>query len=226
VIIFVGTGLLEWNIYHWLRRKETRVDGFVALVVFTAILAFDLMTGVGVGVLGAVLLFMRRLVTARVVHEYSTGREHHSLLHRTEEERGLLEKYGDRIVYIELRGNLFFGTADRLFTELLPDLNRPVWMILNMRRVQSMDISGLNLFRQMIKRLDAHGGRMIFSNVRKSVAQGRKMRKLLRWLGPTDDLPKVKTFKSTDAALEFAENELLKSLGCKPASTQHHLAGC
>jgi len=223
VIIFVGTGLLEWNIYHWLRRKETRVDGVVALLVFTAILVFDLMTGVGVGVLGAVLLFMRRLVTSRVVHEYSTGKEHHSLLYRTEEERGLLDKFGDRVVYIELRGNLFFGTVDRLFNELLPDLNRPVWMILNMRRVQSMDISGLNLFRQMIKRLDAHGGRMIFSNVRKSVAQGRKMRKLMRWLGPADELPKVKTFKSTDAALEFAENELLKSLGCKPASTKHHV---
>jgi len=83
VIIFVGTGLLEWNIFHWLRRNETRVDGIVALLVFTAILVFDLMVGVGVGVVGAALLFIRRQVTARVVHVYSTGKEQHSLLYRT-----------------------------------------------------------------------------------------------------------------------------------------------
>ena len=93
-------------------------------------------------------------------------------------------------------------------------------MILNMRRVQSLDMSGLNLFRQMIRRLDAHGGRMLYSNVRKSGVRGRKMHKLLRWLEPEAELPKVKTFKSNDSALEYAENELLKSLGCVPAGSQ------
>lgn len=180
-------------------------------------LGFDLMVGVGVGVVGSVLLFVHRHANAPLVHDRLTGKDHHSLLYRSEEERELLDKHGDSIVYIELRGNLFFGTADRLFTELMPDLNRPVLMILNMRRVQSMDMSGLNLFRQMIKRLDAHGGKMIYSNVRKSGAKGRKMHKILRWLEPDNELPKVKTFKSTDAALEFAEDKLLQSLGCEPA---------
>lgn len=222
VIIYVGIGLLEWNILHWLRRYETRIDGVVALSVFATTLAFDLMAGVGAGMAGAVLLFVRQQATGRVIHEFSTGKEHHSLMYRTEEERNLLNEYGDRIVYIELRGNLFFGTVDRLFTELLPALNRPVLIILNMRRVQSMDMSGLNLIRQMIKRLDAHGGRMLFSNVRKSGVRGRKMHKLLQWLEPEAELPKVKTFKSTDAALEYAEDELLKSLGYVPAGTQKY----
>ena len=223
VIIYVGIGLLEWNILNWLRRYETRIDGVVALLVLTMTLAFDLMAGVGAGMVGSVLLFVRQQASGRVIHEQSTGKEHHSLLYRTEDERSLLNEHGDRIVYIELRGNLFFGTADRLFTKLLPDLNRPAWMILNMRRVQSMDMSGLNLFRQMIKWLDDHGGRMLFSNVRKSGVRGRKMHKLLQWLAPEAELPKVKTFKSTDAALEYAEDELLKSLGCLPASTQQYV---
>lgn len=224
VIIYVGVDLLEWNILHWLRRPATRLDGVVALLVIATTLAFDLIIGVAVGVVGSVLLFVRRQVSAPVIHERATGKERHSLLYRTEEERQLLDKHGDRIVYVELRGNLFFGTVDRLFTELMPDLNRPVWMILNMRRVQSLDISGLNLFRQMIKRLDAHGGRLLYSNVRKSGVRERKMQKLLRWLGPEADLPKVKTFKSTDAALEYAEGELLKSLGCVPAGTAQRVA--
>lgn len=217
VIIFVGIDMVEWNILHWLRRRRTRLDGVVALLVVATTLAFDLMVGVAVGVVGSILLFLRGLVRAPVVHDRATGRERRSLNFRTGEERGLLDKHGDRIVYVELRGNLFFGTVDRLFTELLPDLDRPVWMIVNMRRVQYMDMSGLHLFRQMIKRLSAHGGQLLYSNVHKSAVMKRKMHKLLRWLGPEAGLPAVKTFKSTDAALEYAEDELLKALGHTPA---------
>lgn len=223
VIIFVGISLLEWNILHWLRTPATRLDALVAMLVVATTLAFDLMVGVGVGVVGSVLLFVRSHVNAPLVHDRLTAKDHHSLLYRTEEERELLDKHGDSIVYIELRGNLFFGTVDRLFTELMPDLNRPILLILNMRRVQSMDMSGLNLFRQMIKRLDAHGGQMIYSNVRKSGFKARKMHKILLWLEPDNELPKVKTFKSTDAALEYAEDELLQRLGREPAGTTHRV---
>jgi hypothetical protein len=99
----------------------------------------------------------------------------------------------------------------------MPDLDRSVWMILNLRRVQYVDMSGLHLFRQMVKRLSAHGGELLYTNVRKSAVTKRKMHKLLAWLGPEAELPKVKTFKSTDAALEHAEDELLKALGHTPA---------
>jgi len=223
VIIYVGVGMVEWHIVHWLRRPQTRLDGAVALLVIASTLAFGLMAGVAVGVLGSILLFLRQQVSAPVIHERATGKERHSLQFRSEKERGLLEVHGERIVYIELRGNLFFGTADRLFTELLPDLDRPVWMIINMRRVQYVDISGLHLFQQMIKRLHAHGGEMLYSNVRKSAVTKRKMQKVLNWLGPEPGLPKVRTFKSTDAALEYAENSLLTTLGEVPATNSKRL---
>jgi SulP family sulfate permease len=219
IIIYVGFSLLEWNIVYWLRNPLTRIDGVVALTVILTTLAFDLIFGVAVGIAGTLLLFVRQQSGARVIHTRATGKTYHSLLHRSEEERALLERHGDHIVYVELRGNLFFGTTDRLFSELMPDLNRPVWLILNMRRVQSLDMSGLNLFRQMLGRLDAHGGHLVYSNVRKSGHRGRQMHKLLRRLAPEAKIPKVRTFKSTDAALEYAEDALLKQLGHEPAGS-------
>ena len=83
-----------------------------------------------------------------MIYARSTGKEHRSLQVRTETVSSLLDRHGDRIVCVELRGNLFFGTADRLFSELLTDRDRPVGMTINMRRVQCVDISGLRLFRQ------------------------------------------------------------------------------
>ena len=217
VIIYVGVGMLDWNVLRWLRRRVTRLDGVVALLVITSTLVFDLMVGVAVGVVSSVFLFLRVQVRARVIHERATGKERHSLRYRAEEERKLLDEHGNRILYVELRGNLFFGTVDRLFTELMPDLDRPVWVILNLRRVQSLDMSGLNLFRQMLKRLSAHGGHLLYADVRKSAVMERNMHKMMDWLGPDDELPKVKTFKSNDAALEYAEDALLEDLGYTPA---------
>jgi len=216
VIIAVGVEMVEWNILHWLRRPGTRLDGAVAVLVVAVTLAVDLMVGVAVGVLGSVFLFLLGQVRARVIHERANAKERRSLRYRTQEERALLDEHGDRIQYVELRGNLFFGTVDRLFTELMPDLGRPVWMILNMRRVQYLDMSGLHLFRQMLKRLSAHGGHLIYSDVRKSGHRERKMHTLLSWLGPEAELPPVRTFMSNDAALEYAEDELLKDLGHRP----------
>jgi SulP family sulfate permease len=223
VIIYIGVEMVEWQILHWIRQPQTRLDATVALLVIVTSLVFDLMVGVAVGVLGSVLLFLRQLVNAPIIHERATGKELRSLHFRPRAEYELLQAYGERIVYIELRGNLFFGTADRLYSELLPDLDRPLFMIINMRRVQYMDISGLHLFKLMIKRLHAHGGEMIYSNVRKSAVTKRKMHKLLKWLGPERGLPKVRTFLSTDAALEYAEDSLLISLGETPVSSGKRL---
>ena len=65
----------------------------------------------------------------------------------------------------------------------------------------------------MLRRLSAHGGQLIYADVRKSGHRARKMHKLLGWLAPEAELPEVKTFKRNDGALEYAENELLKELG-------------
>lgn len=219
VIIYVGFSMLEWRMLLWLRRSRTRIEGLLVLLVVAVTLYTDLIIGVGVGVLGAMLLFIRGQIRAPMIHERSTGRERRSLRLRSDEEHALLNEHGDRIVYIELRGDLFFGTVDRLFTELAKDLEQPVWMVLNMRRVQSLDLTGLDLFRQMTLRLRTHGGQMLFANIHRGAAHGHNMEKLLRAFGGGHIKQGTKTsFKSTDKALECAEDRLLTALGHPPVS--------
>ncbi|NEX19462.1 SLC26A/SulP transporter family protein [Thiorhodococcus mannitoliphagus] len=217
VIIYVGFTMLEWRVLLWLRQPRTRIDGFLALVVVASTLYFDLIIGVGVGALGAMVLFLRDQIRAHTIHTRSTGRELRSLRLRSKEDHALLDEHGDRIVYIELRGHLFFGTVDRLFTELATLLERPVWIVINMRRVQSVDLTALDLFRQMKLRLRAHGGHMLFANIHRGAAQAHKMDKLLRAFAFGYSQPDIKTsFKSTDKALEAAEDLLLSALGRPP----------
>ena len=209
VIIHVGFHMLDWRIISWLRSKKARIDGVLAFVVVAATVIFDVMTGVGVGAVSAAVLFIRSQSAATAIHERATGKERRSLRHRTKEESKLLDALGDRILYVELRGHLFFGTVDRLFTELYDDLRRPVWIVINMRRVQSLDMSGLNLLRQMTALITANGGHIVFANVYPGVAPDRKMTKVLRLLDPGDRGLKAKTFKNADKALQYAEDQLL-----------------
>jgi SulP family sulfate permease len=216
VIIYVGMGMIDVNILGWIQKRRLRMDAVVAIAVIATTLGYDLLAGLVVGVVGSVFLFIRGQLSLPVLHERASGKERRSLKERTEEERLLLDENGDRIVYVELRGNLFFGTADRLFTELMADLERPVWMVINMRRVQHIDTSAMYLLRQMTARLRRNGGTMVYANVFKHSSGTRKINKAFRQLGRTVDLPKVKTFGSTDAALEYAENKLLRNLGWEP----------
>jgi SulP family sulfate permease len=219
VIVYVGFTMLEWRVLLWLRRARTRIDGLLALMVVASTLYFDLIIGVGVGALGAMVLFLRDQIRAQTIHSRSTGRELRSLRLRSAEDHALLDAHGDRIVYIELRGHLFFGTVDRLFTELAKLLERPVWIVVNMRRVQSVDLTALDLFRQMNLRLRAHGGHMLFANIHRGAAQAHKMDKLLRSFASGYTQPEIKTsFKSTDKALEAAEDLLLTALGKPPTA--------
>lgn len=218
VIIYVGFTMLEWRLLLWLRDPRTRIDSLLALLVVAFTLYFDLIVGVGAGALGALLLFVRGQIRAPTIHARSDGCALRSLRLRNDEANALLDEHGERIVYIELRGHLFFGTVDHLFSELASLLKRPVWLVINMHRVQSVDLSALDLFRQMSLRLRSHGGEMLFANIHRGAAQGHKMESLLRSFAAGYTQPDMKTsFKSTDKALERAEDLLLTALGHAPA---------
>ena len=216
VIAYVGFNLIELNIFNWLQKKRLRIDGLVAVAVILSTLIYDLLVGLGVGLIGSMLLYIRSQIRVPVLHDRSTGKEHRSLQQRTMAESRLLDDYGERIIYVELRGNLFFGTADRLYNELLIDLEKPVWMVINLRRVQHIDSSAVHLLAQMASKLQQSGGTMLFSNVIKHSGGFKKINKAFRQLGSIDELVSVKTFQSTDAALQYAEDSLLESIGAEP----------
>lgn len=88
-----------------------------------------------------------------------------------------------RIVLYELRGNLFFARAGQLFEELMPDLEGPVRVILDLYRVSQVDLSSIKILEQAVRRLARHGGELIFCEVYRSQGLGREGAKTLRKLG-------------------------------------------
>jgi SulP family sulfate permease len=217
VILHVALlGMVERDIPAWLQRRRTRIDGLTAVLVTLVTVVYDLMIAVAVGLVLAVLQFVREQIQAPVVHRRFTAADHSSLCRRPEEDRRLLEEHGHQIAVYELRGHLFFGTVDRLFDELAPDLQEDRWVILDMGRIAGVDLTAVRVLQQMASTLAARGGRLIFATVRKGRGLGRKVRKTFRKISPHHASVPVDTYVDIDEALEEAENELLASLG-RPA---------
>ena len=192
------------------------VDLDIALLVTLVTVAYDLMVAVGVGVLIAIIMFIRTQVKAPVVHRRSSGKEVRSVRYRRPEERELLEQNGERIILYELRGNLFFATADVLFDELAADLNAPNYVILHLQRVQHIDLTAKKYLQQIAERLHKNGGHLIFCNVHKGSGIGKRVQKTFRKVSMSDVGFNVMTFNGKDEALEYAENALLDELGVTP----------
>ncbi len=225
IIIHVAVGMIKRDMFEWLRTGRTRVDAMVAILVTIVTVAYDLVTAVGTGIVIAIILFIRSQAQVQVIHRRSTCAQRRSVRVRTEVERELLEQHGDRIVLYELRGNLFFATADRLFEEILPDLDRPAWIILHMRRAGQIDLTGIKILHQIAARLQAHGGQLLFCEVHRELDLGSDINKTLAAVDLKDgDGIDVRTFVGSDEALEYAEDALLTELDCPPAAAHERVA--
>ena len=224
IVIYVAVGMIGGDALEWLRSGRTRTDALIALLVTIVTVAYDLVTAVGAGVVIAIVFFIREQARTSVVHRRSSGAQRHSVKVRTERERALLVQHGERIVIYELRGNLFFATADRLFEELLPDLERPAWVILHLRRVSRVDLTGITILHQIATRLHAHGGQLLFCEVHREVGLGADVGEtLVRVSQKETGERKALTFVGSEEALEYAERALLTELGSPPAEAHERI---
>jgi SulP family sulfate permease len=210
ILLVVATRMIDLRSVMLLRQKATVLDFCViALVVITAIF-FNLIAAAGVGLGLAMLLFIREQIRGSVIRRKVHGSEISSKQYRVQEEKEILQRYGDIITLAELQSSLFFGTTDQLYTEIEPDLKRSRFLILDMRRVQSVDFTAvhmLELFGDMLKERD---GYLIFSHLLPTLPTGQNLEMYFNQLGLLKHRKNVKIFPTLDEALQWSEDQILE----------------
>jgi len=218
VITFVGIGMVDLKIFSWLKNKENRIDGVIALSVIATIVLLNLVMAVAVGVAIAIVIFIRTQIKAPIIHRRITAEHHQSLCARTDNERKILDAQGSRIILVELRGNLFFATADRLLSEIEEDIFPGSIIILHFRRVKYIDLTGMILLTQITSRAASKGATLIFCHLREELGFGEKVSEAFQQIDKKSDF-QAKIFQDTDTAFEYAENLALEGEECRV--TQH-----
>jgi anti-anti-sigma factor len=181
----------------------------VVIVVATSI-AFNLPMAVMVGLFIACVLFVARM-SRPIVRRVLDRSACRSLHIRALGVEAMLVREAQRLMLVELEGPLFFGTAERLRDELerLARQSSGVWVIiLDFRRVNDIDISGLRILTQTARSLKAQKIRMLLSSIASQTPRGA----LLQNSGLDAAIPAADWFATREMALELAEDLVLARL--------------
>ncbi|MBI2605821.1 MAG: SLC26A/SulP transporter family protein, partial [Deltaproteobacteria bacterium] len=224
ILLVVGFRMIDRHSFQLLRRRSTVFDFVVILAVVLTAVFQSLIAASGVGIALAILLFLREQIRGSVVRRKLFGSHVFSKKKRLPSEIETLEKYGGGTVVFQLQGALFFGTADQLYTELEPHLKLCRHVILDMKRVQSVDFTAAHRLEQIGDRISEREGYLVFSDLPASLPTGQNLKDYFDAVGLIRPRRNVKTFMALDDALEWAEDEILKQESHRATAEEERLS--
>lgn len=210
ILVLVGLRMIDWKIVMLVLRRTTILDFLVIVTVIVVALKFSLMAAAGAGVALSALFFLREQMRGSLVHKKSFGSEMSSKRSRLPNEQKAVHESGRRVVVYELQGSLFFGNTDRLFTMISEDLTESQFVILNMRRVQSMDSTAVHMLGQISALLSDRSGRLFLTDLPEELSPGQSADEFLKEAGLLTRDSNVAVFEDFHYALEWTEDFILK----------------
>jgi SulP family sulfate permease len=209
ILIVIGARMIDKNSLHFLRSRATILDFAVILAVVLTALFVGLIPASLVGILLAIILFIREQIGGAVVRRKLVCNQHFSRRVRTHEEMEILTQQGEQAVICELQGSLFFGTTNQLYSHLEPELKTRRYLILDMRRVQTIDVTAAHMLEQVKDMLAEREGTLIFASIPPQLPSGLDIEAYLREVGLLEAVGHVRVFGDVDAALEWVEDQLI-----------------
>lgn len=215
ILIVVGVRMIDRHSFQLLRQRSTILDFAVIAAVVATALTVSLIAASGTGIVLAVFLFIREQIGGSVVRRKLSCNETFSKRVRTKEEMEILLARGDRGVVVELQGSLFFGTTNQLYSALEPELKTRDYLILDMRRVQSVDVTAAHMLDQVKDMLAERNGFLVLSQLPRNLPSGRDMQQYFDQVGLVRPENPVRVFGELDEALEWVEDRLLGDAICE-----------
>jgi sulfate permease, SulP family len=218
ILIVIGVRMLDAKSLHFLKSRSTLLDFAVIAAVVCTALFVGLIPASLVGILLAILLFIREQIGGSVLRRRLLCNEHFSKRVRSRVEMATLAQRGDCAAICELQGSLFFGTTNQLLTALEPDLAERRFLILDMRRVQTVDVTAAHMLEQVRDILAERQGCLVFGHIPQKLPSGRDIRKYLTEVGLIDGHDGIRVFGEMDQALEWVEDRILAEAALVTAS--------
>lgn len=220
ILIVVGVRMFDLNSIRLLKSRSTILDFIVIVSVVVVAETISLIAASAVGVALAVMLFIRGQIGGTVIRRKLYGNQIFSHQVRLPAERAILEEGGARTVIFELQGSLFFGTADQMYGRIEPELARCDYVILDMRRVQSIDVTAAHTLEILQDILTEQGHTLVFSHLPSKAPSGQDMHDFFDQVGLVKPERPVKTFDHLHDALEWVEDRILATHHLKYAAQQ------
>lgn len=166
VLIMVSYNMSGWRTVRGI-LKNPKSDITVLSVTFLLTVVFDLTIAIEIGMLLAIILFLRRVMENTQIKVYS---EQLDVAEGTEATTHEVLNVEHGVEIYEIDGPFFFGVATK-FDELMRTsmANKPIVRILRMRKVPFIDATGVHNLETVIRSSQSEGIHVVLSGVNPNV---------------------------------------------------------
>lgn len=209
ILIVIGIRMIDTKPLNFLESRATVFDFAVVTVVIAFALTVGLIAASAAGVALSILLFLREQVGGSVVRHKTFVNQRSSTWYRPEAEMRLIAQKGDKAVIFELQGSLFFGTTYELYSLLEAEIKLRDYIILDLRRVLSVDITAAHMLNQVRDLMRDSNKPLLMSNVREHLPNGRNLLEFFKHTELIDNTDAVRIFQTIESAIEWVEDRLI-----------------
>jgi SulP family sulfate permease len=195
ILVVVAYHMSEWRVFRSELRGQ-KSDILVLLVTFGLTILVDLTVAIGVGMVLASFLFVRRMAESTDVRLVS-----HELSEAASEEGGSAEQLSGvpaGVQIYQVSGPLFFGAAERFRDTLAVVGKKPRVLILRLGAVPVIDSSGIRVLDEIVKRSRKEGTAIYLAELHEQPLRALRQSELFDLLG------KENIFDGIEDALEAA----------------------
>jgi anti-anti-sigma regulatory factor len=235
VIALAWTLVDRWTrqlAFHWWRgdrSTDLRRSLFIVAIVALVMVVWGIGAGVAVGVVLAAVGFIRTLNRQVVRNRYSAAEFPSRRVYQAGDEAALAP-LRSRVRVLELEGALFFGNADRLAQEAEGVAADTLDLVVDLRRISTIDASGAVALARLGEALGRRGIRLRLAGVRPSERHGRALLAHgIAFAAPDDRSVQssgLRVYPDLDRAVEAAELHVLAAAAPEHVPHAVALADC
>ena len=157
ILFMVAYNMSEWKKFVHLCRTAPKSDIIVLVLTFALTVLFDLVVAIGVGLVLAAMLFMKRMSEVTDVEGWKYVDD------ENDPDSISLRVVPKNTVVYEISGPLFFGAADKILHISLKDTDNI--LILRMRSVPALDATAMHFFEEFYEKCKKKSITLILSHV-------------------------------------------------------------
>ena len=163
ILFVVAWNMSEVKHFAHLLKTAPIADRLILLITFVLTVFADLVVAVNVGMILAILHFLRRMSDA-----VETLPVDETELHTELARHGIQHLPPDLLVY-EIAGPMFFGAVENFERVLVQTQADPKILIIRLRRVPFMDITGIQVLEEVMQKLRLRGIRVMLCEANERV---------------------------------------------------------
>lgn len=177
ILFIVAYNMAEIKHFARMVRRAPRADVAILLITFSLTVLVDLIVAVNIGVILATLQFVRRMASSVEVLQMTDTHLGHELAGQ-----GMKSLPAGVLVYA-IEGPFFFGAVGNFERVLLETQSVPQLLVLRLRRVPFMDITGLQTLEEVIETMQRRGVRVMLCEANDRVKEKLRAAGVLELLG-------------------------------------------